>query len=90
MKDSEERKFKQRQQYIDLQAAATERTSTWENWQEYMSLSKEFKALKREDDPDNNCILCNLATCLRELEKMLKIPNNKSVTAGFYLEEDDD
>jgi hypothetical protein len=86
MKETEERKFKQRQQFIELQAAATERTSQRDNWQEYMSMCKEFKALKKDADPDDHCILCNLATRLRDLEKLLKIPDKQTVTTGYYNE----
>ncbi|CAB9512782.1 unknown protein [Seminavis robusta] len=74
----------QRQEYINLQKEELKRSSAREQWKEYTSMAKEFKAWKQENDDDNEPMLQNMAIHItRELEKQLNIPEERTVTTGF-------
>lgn len=85
-KESAERTYKQREEYIDLQKEESAKTSERETWKEYLLLSKDFKAMKSENDPDNICMLRNLAKRLRKLEIALNIDVADTITGGFLAE----
>ena len=86
-KESQDRSYTQRQSYIDLQKEESARATTREDWKEYVSLGKEFKAMKAEDDPENYTILYNMAGRLRVLEKCCQIPDSKTITAGYETDD---
>ncbi|CAB9516538.1 hypothetical protein SEMRO_790_G202820.1 [Seminavis robusta] len=81
IKENHNKTFMQRQEYIDLQKAEAKRKADTDNWQEYTRLSKEFRGMKKEDDPDNDIMLSQLAVRIRSIEKDLGITN--SITDGY-------
>ena len=85
--DSQQKSFEQRQAFMDLQRDSAAQSTTREDWKEYISLGREFKAIRAEEDPDNDSLLHNIASRLHVLEKCCKIPDAKTITAGYGLED---
>jgi hypothetical protein len=83
-KESSERSYNQRQQFIDLHKSTNDSMSEREDWKEYTSMSERFMSLKK--DPNNNALLVNMAVRLWTLEQRLGIPKASTVTAGYHRE----
>lgn len=90
-KQTADRSFKQREDFIALQKQKNEddvkrasAADVRESWKEYVSLGKEFNAFMEEGDTDNNFMLKNLAKRLRSLENQLHIDNADSITQSYF------
>ena len=83
IREGQEATKEQRQQFIDLHCEQMKEASTRENWKEYTTMSKEFKALKKEEDDDNDILLANMAIRIRALEQAIGIPAENSITDGY-------
>ena len=83
MRLSHERTYKQRQEFIELQKAENNRNAERDSWNEYTQLNKEFRSLKRENDPDNATMLQNMAKRIRTVEKLLGIEDKDTITGGY-------